>query len=182
MKVERISSVEKPMNAKAFKDAFKTHIEGVANNEPAYEDEDGLHRLYIKFLNGRTACLVAREDVDPDAHLENSQYEHACKSAGELRSFWGTVGAAISFNISFCFEYKSRTGEKRELILMRYWDDTHAADEFVEDIVTTVQMTMEDMFIAEGRGRAEKLDKLNARLLVVEKGLRHLRKQLREEL
>lgn len=177
MSAKKISSADQPINAKVFKDALKTYADGVANREPAYKDTDGKPRLYIKFLNGRTACLVAREDVDEELHLHNALFEHAC-DIGEIRRFWSTVGAAISFNISFCFSYPDRSGEDVEMILLRYWDDEHAADEFAESMVATIQMTMEDVFQEEGQLNEDHVKEFDARLRTVEKNVRLIRKLL----
>lgn len=178
MSAKKISSADQPINAKVFKDSLKTYVDGVANREPAYKDTDGKPRLYIKFLNGRTACLVAREDVDEELHLHNALFEHACENVGEIRRFWSTVGAAISFNISFCFPYPDLSGEKVELILLRYWDDEHAADEFAESVIVTVQEKMEDVFKEDGQLNEDHVKEFDARLRTVEKNVRLIRKLL----
>ncbi|NLY26451.1 MAG: hypothetical protein GX049_02715 [Alcaligenaceae bacterium] len=178
MRAKRISSADEPINAKVFKDALKTYVDGLANREAAYKDTDGKPRLYIKFLNGRTACLVAREDVDEEQHLENALFEHECDSVGEIRRFWSTVGAAISFNISFSFTCTNRSGKEVELVLLRYWDDEHAADEFAESVIATVGMALEDVSKKDGQLNKNHQKDFDARLRTVEKNIRLIRKLL----
>lgn len=161
--VEPLSSRGQPMLAKQFKDRLNDLANAVATMAPEVLDEDdGQARIHLKFLNGRCAQLE-RLDALSEEELGAVFYLHHTSFA-QLKRAWSSVSAAIVFSVAFLFTVKINDGEKVELLLRRRPDDKHAADEFVEEILGSIQAELEELrsdeletTVKQGFARLEKL-------------------------
>ena len=138
-----ISSREAPLNAKTYKDAFNEMTQALASQAPEFLDEDGQARLYVRFLNGRTVQIEHREALS-DAELTDIFYIHETDHLS-LKRYWTSISSAIVFSTAFGFVYKDDADQEVELILRRCPDDEHPADEFCDQILTGMQMELEQL-------------------------------------
>lgn len=161
--VDRLSSRSAALQAKVFKDRFKELATAVASSAPEVIDlTDGAARLYIKFLNGRTAQLERFDEVPEDERAEIF-YTHWTRHV-LIKKHWASVSAAIIFSVAFAFTFENEDGDEVELLLRRSPDDEHVADGFCEEILGGVQGELEELLnddlkttVEQGFTRLEKL-------------------------
>lgn len=161
--VDPVSSRGQPMLAKSLKDRFNDLASALATMAPeVLDEEDGLARIHIKFLNGRCAQLERLDDLSED-ELGEIFYVHWTDHVS-LKKFWTSVSAAMVFSVAFAFTIETDDGDEVELLLRRSPQDKHPADDFCEEILGGVQGELEELLNDElkttvelGFARLEKL-------------------------
>lgn len=161
--VDALSSRGQPMLAKSLKDRFNDLASALASMAPeVLDEEDGLPRIHIKFLNGRCAQLERLDDLSED-ELAEIFYVHWTDHVS-LKKFWTSVSAAMVFSVAFAFTIETDDGDEVELLLRRSPEDKHPADDFCEEILGGVQGELEELLNDElkttvelGFARLEKL-------------------------
>ncbi len=157
-----VSTRESPLMAKSFKDSFRELVSALVSKSPQVLDEDEEARIYIKFLNGRTAQIEHWDDVS-DEDVSNIFCVHETDHVS-VKKYWTSVSAAITFSVAFKFSFPDEDGQDVDLILRRCPDDEHPADGFCVDILSSMQTELEEMLndeikvtIEKGFERLEKL-------------------------
>lgn len=161
--VDPVSSRAQPMLAKSLKDRFNDLAGAVATMaSEVLDEEDGLARIHIKFLNGRCAQLERLDDLSED-ELAEIFYVHWTDHVS-LKKFWTSVSAAMVFSVAFAFTIETDDGDEVELLLRRSPQDRHPADDFCEEILGGVQGELEELLndelkttVEQGFARLEKL-------------------------
>lgn len=151
---QALTSKNSPMFAKNYKDDFNNLTTALASRESQYKDADGIPRVYLKFLNGRTV-QIEHADLMSDDDLASIFYIHECDHLA-IKRYWATVGSVIIFSTGFKFSFPDKNGCEVDLILRRCPDDKHIADEFCSDILTGMQMELESMLDDELKETMEK--------------------------
>jgi hypothetical protein len=142
------------MAAKTYKNDFNYLTSALASKDIVYKDVDGLPRVYLKFLNGRTV-QIEHADLMSDDDMASIFYIHECDHL-DIKRYWTTVGSVIILNTAFKFSFPDKDGCMVDLVLRRCPDDEHVADEFCSDILTGMQIELESMLDDELKETMEK--------------------------
>jgi hypothetical protein len=162
------SSHESPMPASLFKDNIVSVLDDLINNEIV--DENGDHRVWIKFQNSRIGILQPVQDIDPD--LLDSLSEAMQKTdVPELRKRWAIVPTLLAYGGALRF----KVDDEDDVVLYHDPDETFHSDEWLENLtkqkISMAAATPKDVEGVVRRIISEEISPIVRRLDSVEESL-----------
>ncbi|WP_417285108.1 hypothetical protein [Comamonas sp.] len=136
--INTLGTASNPITGKAFKESLIQCLAELVNKDERYLDEDGGHRIHIKFANGRMAVVEVRSE---DEEFEEEPFLVHDSTYQSLRKNWTSVSASIVFGIAFAFNFKNAKGHLVRLVL--YKSQSYPGDDFVDGIVAQLHAALE---------------------------------------